>query len=167
MAWTITLDKFLWVTDLKIGAYAYGGIMTIIVIYSIFINNLGWGGWIFFLLAAIPMMVTFIYMLAKMNDSKLWFYVWINWYFTFIAFCLGSLQTVIQTIILAVMISKAGKSHIMYPESAEDLFSNDPTAMQGFKALPARFQEVIAFFHDDSDQDSYEHPPIYGERTRA
>merc|ERR1712083_1201337 len=139
MAWSITVDKFLWVTDLKYGAWAYGGVMTVFVLYSIFINNLGWGGWIFFILAAIPMMVTFIYMLVKMNDSKLWFYVWINWYFTFVAFCLGSLQTIIQTILLGVMISKAGKSHIMYPDSAEDLFRSDPLALQSYRALPQRF----------------------------
>ena len=139
MAWSIVLDKFLWVADLKIGAWIYGGVMTTIVIYSIFINNLGWGGWIFFLLAATPMMVTFVWMLVKMNDSKLWFYAWINWYFTFFAFCLGSLQTLVQTIVLSVMISRAGKPNLLYPESVEDLFSNDPIAIQGYKALPGRF----------------------------
>ena len=167
MAWTITVDKFLWVTDLYIGAWIYGGIQAVIVIYSLFVNNLGWGGWIYMILAAIPMMVTWIYMLAKMNDDKLWFYVWINWYFTFFAFCLGSLQTVIQTILLSVMISKAGKRNILYPESPEDLFSNDQMAMQGYKALPRRFQEVIAFFHDEADADSYEAPEIYGARARS
>ena len=136
MAWSITVDKFLWVTDLKIGAYVYGGIMTVVTLYFIFANNLGWGGWIFMMLGSIPMMVTFILMLAKMNDDKLWFYVWINWYFTFFSFCLGSLQTIIQTIVLSVMISKAGRRNIMYPESAEDLFSSDTLALQGYKALP-------------------------------
>ena len=78
-------------------------------------------------------------MLVKMNDSKLWFYAWINWYFTFFAFCLGSLQTLVQTIVLSVMISRAGKPNLLYPESVEDLFSNDPIAIQGYKALPGRF----------------------------
>lgn len=111
------------------------------------------------------MMVSWILMLAKMNDPKLWFYVWINWYFSFFVWCLGSLQTVIQTILLSIMIANAGKSNIMYPESAEDLYRNDPLALQSYKALPQRFQEVIAFFHDDADADSYEHPKMYGERS--
>jgi len=125
MGWSITVDKFLWVTDLKYGSWVYGGIMLAVCIYCIFVNNLNWGGWIFFLLGAVPMSVTFIYMLAKRNDSKLWFYVWVNWYFTFFTFCLGSLQTIIQTVILSVMISRAGQGSVKYPESPEDLFSHD------------------------------------------
>ena len=167
MAWTIVLDKFLWVADLKIGAWIYGGVMTALCIYYIFINNLGWGGWIFFLLAATPMMVTFVWMLVKMNDSKLWFYAWINWYFTFFAWILGSIQFVVQTVVLSVMITKAGKANLLYPESAEELFSKDPLMMQGYKALPDRFHEIVAFFHDDGDTDTYKEPKIYGERTRA
>lgn len=108
MAWSITVEKFFWVTDLKYGAWAYGAIMTIVSFYSIFISNLGWGGWLFFILGSVPMTVTFTYMLIKDSDAKLWFYVWINWYFTFFTFCLGSLQTIIQTVVLAIMISKAG-----------------------------------------------------------
>ena len=95
MAWTIVLDKFLWIADLKIGAWIYGAVMTAYCIYCIFINNLGWGGWIFFLLSATPMMVTFVWMLVKMNDSKIWFYAWINWYFTFFAWILGSIQFIV------------------------------------------------------------------------
>ena len=108
MAWTLTVDKFLWVAELKVGAWCYGGIQTCVVIYCLFINNLDWQGWIYFLLGAIPMMVSWTLLLAKMNDSQLWFYAWINWYFSFFVWILASIQTIIQTILLSIMIHNAG-----------------------------------------------------------
>ncbi len=113
MGWSITVDKFLFFTDLKYGAWSYGGVMTAIVFYSIFINVLGWGGWIFYMFGALPMMVSFIMQMVNNSESNLWLYVWINWYITFFVFCLGTLQTIIQTCILFVLIVKS--VNIVYP----------------------------------------------------
>ena len=185
MAWTLTTSEFLWFTDLKWGAWAYAGVMTVVVIYCVFVQNLGWGGWIFFLLGAIPMMVSGILIIMKRNDPMHWFYVWTNWYTTFFSFCLGSLQTIIQTIVLSVMIANAGKPRVDYPETPAEIFVEpvseeippeentfaynhfDFMAKQGYKALPSRFSEVIALFHDDKHDEHYHAPEIYGERARA
>jgi len=113
-----------------------------------------------------------------------------NWYTTFFSFCLGSFQTIIQTIVLSVMISNAGKPRIDYPETPAEIFVEpefvEPAAeeipaeentfaysgfnfmaKQGYKALPSRFSEVIALFHDENDAGKYQAPEIYGERARA
>ena len=171
MGWSITVDKFLFFTDLKYGAWSYGGVMTAIVFYSIFINVLGWGGWIFYMFGALPMMVSFIMQMVNNSESNLWLYVWINWYITFFVFCLGTLQTIIQTGILSVMIANSGDRDYpaptetieVVPEEAIVFMAND----QLNKALPQRFQEVIAFFHDGNDDGTYEPATIYGERGRA
>ena len=61
------------------------------------------------------------------------------------------------------MISQAGKQRVEEPETPEEVFGDESfLARQGYKALPSRFQEVIAFFHDEKDAGKYHAPEIYG-----
>ena len=76
----------------------------------------------------------------------------------------------IQTIVLSVMIREAGKRVLFptdTPDTPEELFDDVYFASQGYKALPNRFQEVIAFFHEESVTDKYIAPQIYGMRARS
>lgn len=52
-------------------------------------------------------------------------------------------------------------------DSVEELFAKDQLSIQGYNALPARFQEVIALFHDGNDSMNYEAPAMYGEKARS
>ena len=91
MAWSTTVDEFLWCTKLKYGTWVYAGIMTVVAIYCVLVSNLGWGGWVFLMFGAVPMTVSGILTIVKRDDPYNWFYVWVNWYFSFFVFILGSL----------------------------------------------------------------------------
>ena len=98
--WTVT--ETLWISKytLEYGSFTYGGVMSLATIWLIIAPEINWGDWIFFLAAAVPMSASFITLLLKKGfggteDSKYATYVKANWYYSFVAWCIGSFQVIV------------------------------------------------------------------------
>lgn len=101
MAWPISFDKFLWLVDLKYGVYINGGLYAALCLGYLFNDRMSWYDYVWWIFAVIPMTTVFILIMVDMTNKK---YIRANWYFAFLAFCVGAFYTIVSTIYISVMI---------------------------------------------------------------
>lgn len=95
-------DKFLFILDLKYGAYSYGATMTVIALISIFDVTLKWHSYLYLLLGQIPVATSFILVLL---DSETVNKIKGMWYCSALSVAIGMVYTCFQTLYLIEMTS--------------------------------------------------------------
>ena len=111
MAYSFTQDKFFGAFSLKYGMWFYGIINFLLCIYFILTPELTTQDWIAFVGICCPATAMLI---LQIYDSKEFAYVWANWYFAFLAFCLGTIYILMQTIMLRKMKDSIGNGEIRF-----------------------------------------------------
>ena len=121
----LTVNRTLWIDgySLEWGVYTVGGAMSFCTIWYMFWPDINWADWLFFLFAATPMTAMFITLLVKRDRSQADItaesaeylgYIKSNWYFTFFAWCIATIQVIAQTIILALALGQVGSGSIVF-----------------------------------------------------
>ena len=111
---------------LEYGAWTVGGVMSLATIWYMFWPDIGWSDWIFFLFAATPMTASFLTLVFSKDGSVSYTdgptswsaeykaYIRANWYFTFFAWCITTVQVITQTIILSMALFSVGNGAITF-----------------------------------------------------
>ena len=110
MAYSFAQTKFLGL-DLKYGVWLYGLLNFCLSIYFILMPELSTQDWIAFVGICCPATAMLILQLYKSDEFA---YAWANWYFAFLAFCLGTVYIFMQTLMLRKMKASIGNGEIRF-----------------------------------------------------
>lgn len=166
MAFALVQSKFLGVMDLKWGVWIYGFIMLFFSVYFILVPTLTFQDWIAFIGICSP--ASSLLILQVIWPDK-FAYAWANWYFSFLAYILGTIYIILQTFMLISLKSEIGVGQIRFrmseagnplsPSLVSDAHLSDHSAeyvRQALAALPKRYFDIQALYHENATEFKWE-----------
>ena len=105
MAFALVQTKFFGVLDLKYGVWIYGLLMLAMSVFFIIVPQLTIQDWIVFVGVCTPASALLILQIIWPDKFA---YAWANWYFSFLAYILGTIYIIMQTLLLLSLQSEIG-----------------------------------------------------------
>ena len=159
-------EKFLGVMELKYGVWIYGFLMLFASLYFIYVPQLTLQDWIVFVGVCTPASALLILQIIWPDKFA---YAWANWYFSFVAYILGTIYIIMQTLLLMSLKSEIGTGQIRFrmseagnplsPQMVSDSHLSDSSAdfvREGLAALPKRYFDFQSLYHDGATEFKWE-----------
>eukprot|EP00354_Favella_ehrenbergii_P006312 CAMPEP_0170458208 /NCGR_PEP_ID=MMETSP0123-20130129/5242_1 /TAXON_ID=182087 /ORGANISM="Favella ehrenbergii, Strain Fehren 1" /LENGTH=222 /DNA_ID=CAMNT_0010722255 /DNA_START=22 /DNA_END=690 /DNA_ORIENTATION=- len=166
MAFALAQTKFLGVIDLKYGVWIYGSLMLLFSLYFIVVPQLTLQDWIAFVGITSPASALLVLQVIWPDKFA---YAWANWYFSFLAYILGTLYIIMQTFLILKLKSEIGVGQIRFrmseagnplsPQLVSDAHLSESSAefvRQGLAALPKRYFDFQALYHENATEFEWE-----------